>query len=67
MKHNLNSADLVGAHEIAERLDVAHPQMVHEWKRRHKTFPRPIAILKMGWIWDWNDVEAWAIKTKRLK
>ena len=46
--------DLVGAHEIAQRLGVARPQVVHEWRRRHADFPQPIATLKTALIWDWR-------------
>jgi hypothetical protein len=67
MTERVRPSDLVGANEIADRLQVAFPQMVHEWKRRHKDFPKPIASLSMGLIWDWSEVEAWARKTKRLK
>ena len=67
VKHKLNPADLVGAHEIADRLGVAYPQMVHEWKRRHADFPRPVAKLTMGLIWDWKEIETWAKNTNRLK
>ncbi|CAB4365437.1 MAG: hypothetical protein F2681_14975 [Actinobacteria bacterium] len=59
--------DLVGAHEIAERLGVARPQVVHDWRRRHADFPQPIAQLKTALIWDWSEVEAWARKTGRLQ
>ena len=58
--------DLVGAHEIAQRLGVARPQVVHEWRRRHADFPEPIAALKTALIWNWSEVEAWAAKTGRL-
>ena len=67
MAEKIHPNDLVGAHEIAERLGVAFPQMVHEWRRRHNDFPQPIAQLLMGMIWDWQDIEVWARKTKRMK
>jgi hypothetical protein len=67
MAEKIHPNDLVGAHEIAERLGVAFPQMVHEWRRRHNDFPQPIAQLLMGMIWDWKDIEVWARKTKRMK
>jgi|LakMenEpi03Aug12_release.lakeMendotaPanAssembly.Ray.scaffolds.fasta_scaffold2202761_2 hypothetical protein len=51
--------DLVGAYEIAFRLGVARPQVVHEWRRRHQDFPEPIATLKTALIWDWKAVEVW--------
>lgn len=58
--------DLVGAHEIAQRLVVARPQVVHEWRRRHADFPEPVASLKTALIWSWAEIEAWAKKTGRL-
>jgi hypothetical protein len=59
--------DLVGAHEIAQRLGVARPQVVHEWRRRHADFPVPIAALKTALIWDWHEVERWAMNTNRIE
>jgi len=67
MTEKIHPTDLVGAYEIAERLGVAFPQMVHEWRRRHPGFPKPIVQLQMGMIWDWKDIEVWARRTKRLK
>ena len=58
--------DLVGAHEIAQRLGVARPQVVHEWRRRHADFPEPIANLKTALIWDWADITRWAKLSGRL-
>jgi len=63
----LRRSDLVGAHEIAERLNLAFPNIVHAWKNRLKDFPKPIALLSMGHIWDWKEIKKWAIKTNRLK
>lgn len=57
--------DLVGAHEIAERLGLSHTQSVHTWRKRYPDFPEPAASLKQALIWDWRDVEAWARKTGR--
>ena len=59
--------DLVGAHEIAQRLGVARPQVVHEWRRRHDDFPKPIATLKTALIWAWREVSVWANTTNRIK
>jgi predicted DNA-binding transcriptional regulator AlpA len=67
MTEKINPIDLVGANEIADRLGLAFPNIVHSWKRRLKDFPKPIAILSMGNIWNWKEVESWAKKTKRLK
>jgi len=58
--------DIVGAHEIAERLHVSRPQVVHLWRRRHDDFPKPVATLKTALIWDWHDVERWARRTGRI-
>jgi len=66
MARRVNVEDLVGAHEIAARLGVSRPQVVHDWRRRHPDFPAPIAQLKTALIWDWRDVEAWAVRTGRL-
>lgn len=66
MNRRVAVQDLVGAHEIAERLGVARPQVVHDWRRRHADFPQPIAQLKTALIWEWTEVEKWAVKTGRL-
>ena len=57
---------LVGTAEIAERLKVKSPELVHAWRRRHDDFPEPVAHLKIGYVWAWPDVEAWAKATGRL-
>jgi len=62
----VSTEDLVGAHEIAERLGVRRPQVVHDWRRRHKDFPKPVAKLKTALVWDWREIRAWAQKTGRL-
>ena len=61
----IKAHDIVGAHEIAMRLHVGRPQVVHEWRRRYDDFPEPIATLKTALIWDWKQVHAWAQKTGR--
>ena len=67
MKSLVNPKDLVGAAEIAERLGVARPQMIHTWRTRDPTFPAPIAELRQAMIWNWTQVEAWARATGRLR
>lgn len=58
---------LVGAAEIADRLGVKRPQVVHEWHRRHAgKFPEPVARLRQALVWYWPDVERWAQATGRL-
>jgi hypothetical protein len=57
---------LVGAAEIAERLDVARPGVVHDWRRRHPDFPEPVTIVSRVGLWYWPEVERWARTTGRL-
>jgi predicted DNA-binding transcriptional regulator AlpA len=64
--NQINPKDIVGAREIAKRLGRAHSTIVHSWHRRLKDFPKPIAVLSVGKLWDWKEVEAWAKKTSRL-
>ena len=66
MRRRVYCDELVGAAEIAERLDLAQVQTVHNWRRRHADFPEPVARLKQAMIWAWPDVEKWATRTGRL-
>ncbi len=66
MGQKVDVNDLVGAFEIAQRLGVARSQVVHEWRRRHRDFPAPVATLKTALIWDWREVEHWARESRRL-
>ena len=63
----VDPADLVGAHEIAERLDVSRPQVVHVWRKRYDDFPEPVATLRSALIWNWAEVKAWAQASGRLR
>jgi hypothetical protein len=58
-----STVELVGTHEIASRLGLAHPESVHAWRSRYADFPEPIARLRIGFVWRWADVESWAKKT----
>lgn len=58
---------LVGAAEIAQRLGVARPQVVHDWRRRHADFPAPVVKLRQAMVWNWPEVERWARRTGRLR
>ena len=60
------STELVGAPEIAERLGLARPQVVHNWRYRHADFPVPIVELRQGNVWYWPDIEEWLEATDRL-
>jgi predicted DNA-binding transcriptional regulator AlpA len=50
--------ELMGAAEIARRLDVS-PGRVHQILAADPTFPKPRAVLSMGKVWTTTDVEAW--------
>ncbi len=65
-KWEIDPGLLVGAPEIAERLGLARPQVVHNWRYRHADFPVPIAELRQGNVWYWPDIEEWLRKTGRL-
>ena len=66
MGRRVDVDQLVGAAEIAERLDVLR-QTVHQLHRRHPDFPAPVATLRQAMVWNWPDVEAWARRTGRLR
>lgn len=66
MGRRIDVDHLVGAAEIAERLGVARPQVVHQWRNRHSDFPEPVAQLQQALVWNWPDVERWAKDTGRL-
>ena len=57
---------LVGTHEIAERLGLKRIQRVHDWFRKEASgFPAPVRrIAGKGGIllWYWPDVEEWACR-----
>jgi hypothetical protein len=66
MGRRVNVDDIVGTAEIAERLGLAYPETVLNWKNRYEDFPEPIAKLRRAHVWAWPDVERWARKTGRL-
>jgi len=57
--------DLVGAAEIADRLGLSSTSVIHDWRRRHPEFPAPVKVLRMGLLWSWPSIEAWANATGR--
>lgn len=65
-ERRLPASDLIGSAEIAERLGLAHPESVHNLRRRHADFPQPFARLGQVMIWSWTDVETWARANGRL-
>lgn len=65
-ERRLPASDLVGSQEICERLGWAHPEQVHNARRRDPSFPQPFATLGACIIWSWTDVREWAVRTGRL-
>lgn len=67
MGRRVDVDDLVGTAEIASRLGVSRPQVVHDWRRRYKDFPKPVTTLSHFHVWDWNDIYTWAKRTGRMR
>ena len=66
-KREIDPELLVGAPEIAERLGLARPQVVHNWRYRHADFPNPLVELRQGNVWYWPDIRRWLSESGRLK
>jgi chromosome partitioning protein len=66
MGRRIDLDQLVGVTEIAARLGVASPHLVHDWRLRYADFPKPVKQLAMGLLWNWPDVERWARAKGRL-
>ena len=65
MGRMLDVSLLVGTTEIAARVSLSRPQIVHTWRRRYSDFPAPVLTLDMGYLWYWPEVEAWLKRTGR--
>jgi hypothetical protein len=63
-RRRVRVCDLVGPQEIAERLAVK-VQTVRVWRWRD-LMPAPQAVISGVPVWDWAEVERWAISTGRL-
>lgn len=57
---------VVAAAEVAGMLGVGVAR-VHALVKNDRTFPTPLAELRVGKIWDAEDVEAWMRATGRSK
>lgn len=57
--------NLVGTRGIADRLGLKFSETVHNWRKRYKDFPEPVANVDGMWLWEYDKVEAWA-KAKGL-
>lgn len=66
MGRRMDVDQLVGSAEIVERTTAGTYQTVHAWQQRDDTFPKPVVRLKMGTLWSWPEVRAWAKRTGRL-
>ena len=56
--------DIVDVTEIARRAGTT-AGTVHSWRVRHADFPAPAAMLAIGPIWKWRDVEKWLEKRRK--
>jgi hypothetical protein len=66
MGKRVDVEQLVGTKEIAERLRIKRPHLVHDWRRRYTDFPEPLARVSGVILWLWPDIERWARRTGRL-
>lgn len=61
----LDTEDLVGIGEIAERTGVSSAAVTN-WQKRHVgDFPDPLVKLSCGPIFEWKEVLAWLVATGR--
>ena len=65
MGRKVDVDDLVSAPEIVSRLRLYDRNLPHSWLRNQPTFPRPVAKLAIGNVWQWSVVERWAAQTGR--
>ena len=49
---------IVDTSQIGVRAGVKR-KTVHAWRERHPSFPKPIRMLAVGPLWDWQDVSEW--------
>jgi predicted DNA-binding transcriptional regulator AlpA len=56
--------ELVGAKEVAQMAGV-RPGTVKKWRKRHASFPQPVARLARGAVYDREEVAAWLEETGR--
>jgi predicted DNA-binding transcriptional regulator AlpA len=62
---SLDCDDIVDLTEIAKRAGTT-PGTVRSWRYRHPEFPQPVAMLAVGPVWRWADVEPW-LATRRKR
>jgi len=54
----IDTSKVVCVVEIAEMLKV-EPSAVSNWRKRHPTFPKPVASLRIGDLWAKEDIVKW--------
>lgn len=47
----VDTDNIVSANEIAERLGLSFPNVVHAWQQRHESFPQPVMVFKSCKLW----------------
>lgn len=65
MSATVDPADLVGLTEIAKLANVAR-NTAGNWVSRWPDFPKPVATLAMGPIWNRPEVEAYLRTPRRI-
>ena len=62
MAPRVDTADLIDAQEIAERLGLAHRNTVSLYQRRYADMPRPVVDLGRGRpkLWLRSEIDYWA-------
>ena len=63
----VRTEDLIDAHDVADLLNLAHPNSVSTYQRRYVDMPRPVVDLGRGRckMWLRQDIIAWAKRTGR--
>lgn len=57
-----DSIELMGTSEVAEFLGISRQRVLV--LAQQPTFPRPLAVLKMGNVWRATDIRRWAKQTR---
>lgn len=62
----MNPEENVDTAVVATLLGVSN-RTVHSWRRRDLGFPEPAGRIGGRPYWKWGEVDAWAIKTGRVR
>ena len=66
MTDSQNLSFLISLKDIAEFAEVKRPSVVSNWRRRYEDFPLPRLETASGSLFDFGEVQAWLLATKRL-